>query len=269
MSCVSATLAVWCTAWLHGAAAADDALDALRSWGQRHEFVAGDDASAETLELPAAGGGRGMSGAEFLAMLRGISAGRAWIALPVPGDVRGLGGHTALTKAALRSGEAAVFPGVTSGALGLVGEHVAEGLTRWSAFDIPAPPAPEHVGIGEAEHLLTTALAEAATTLRELDVARERPGVRTELSGKLRAAPPMDWPRSMPQRALRVMQRADEVGTILELAFDDEPGGAHSASAANRRADALRPLSTAVRTARCAAVDETVRILTRQEQHRF
>ena len=266
MSCPSVTLAVWCAAWLHGVAASDDVLDALQSWGEEHEFLAGDADTATSLRLPEATPAAGP--AEFLTVLRKLGAGGAWIALPVPGDVRGLGAHRPLTKAALRAGEAAVFPGIAAGAVGVVGEHVAEGLTRWRVFDIPPPPVPEHTGIGEAEHLLDDAVRESAATLRELDVARERPRVRDNLSGKLRTRPRVDWPRSMPQRALRVMQRADEVAAILELADADEPGGAHSASAASKRTEALRPLSAAVRTARCAAVDESVRILTRQNERK-
>lgn len=260
------TLAVWCAAWLHGAAASDDVLDALQSWGEEHEFLAGDADTAASLRLPDTA--PAASAAEFLTVLRKIGAGSAWLALPVPGDVRGLGAHPPLTRTALRAGEAAVFPGVAAGAVGVVGEHVAEGLTRWRVFDMPAPAAPEHTGIGEAERLLGEALRESAVTLQELDVARERPGVRDELSGKMRARPRVDWPRSMPQRALRVIQRADEVGAILELAFADEPGGAHSASAASKRAEALRPLSAAVRTARCAAVDESMRVLTHQNERK-
>jgi hypothetical protein len=51
------------------------------------------------------------------------------------------------------------------------------------------------------------------------------------------------------------------VSAILELAMEDEPGGALSASAALKRAEALRPLFAAVRTARCAAVADAVRAL--------
>jgi len=67
----------------------------------------------------------------------------------------------------------------------------------------------------------------------------------------------------MSGRALHVMRRADEVEAILELAAADEPGGAVSASAAERRAEALRPLDAAVRQARRAAVLEAVRGFTR------
>ena len=65
----------------------------------------------------------------------------------------------------------------------------------------------------------------------------------------------------MPAAALRVLQHADEVEAILAAASVDEPGGALSASAAAARREALRPLSTAVRVARRAAVTEAVRVL--------
>lgn len=262
MSCPSATLTVWCAAWLHGAAASDDVIDALHNWGEEHEFHAAEPATAADLGLPEHS--RGAGPAEFLAALRGLGATTAWLVLPVAGDVRGLGNHHGMRKAALRAGEAVVFPGVAAGALGVVGERLAEGLTRWTVFDMPAPATPEYTGLGEAEQALGDAVRDSAATLRNLDVAGERPDAHDELATKLRSRPHTDWPSGTPQRALRVMQRTDEIAAILELAHRDEPGGAQSASAAGNRTAALQPLVAAVRTARCAATDEAVRILTRQ-----
>ncbi|NUT51632.1 MAG: hypothetical protein HOV94_30700, partial [Saccharothrix sp.] len=71
----------------------------------------------------------------------------------------------------------------------------------------------------------------------------------------------LPWPNAMPPRALRVLQRAAEVDAILSVARSDSPGGAMSASAMSARTDALKPVSEAVRRARCAAVDEAVRVL--------
>jgi hypothetical protein len=65
----------------------------------------------------------------------------------------------------------------------------------------------------------------------------------------------------MPGRALRVLQQADEVEAILAAASIDDPGGALTATAAQARTAALRPLATAVREARRAAVTEAVRVL--------
>ncbi|SFQ56223.1 hypothetical protein SAMN05421810_109226 [Amycolatopsis arida] len=264
MCCPSATLSVWSAAWLGGAAAADDTLDALLAWGEAHEVVAADPATADALGLPVAGSVPAPP-AELLTVLRRLAAHGARLVLPVAGDVRGLGGPGPLTDAALKAGEATVFP---SAGYGAVPQPVAEGLLRWTVYPMAAPVPPEHVGLGEAEHDLTEAIRVSAGELRSLDVARERPGVRDELSARLRARPRLDWPPRTPGRALRVLQRADEVGAILALAAADEPGGAMSASAAGRRAAALRPLADAVRRARCAAVAEAVRVFSEQADPR-
>jgi hypothetical protein len=255
--CPSATLAVWTTAWLGGGAAPDDVLDALQVWGQAHEVYAADPACEHDLGLPPAGSAPATP-VQLLAALRSVGAAEARLVLPAPGDVRGLGGGGPFTKAALGAGEAVVLP---DAGFGVVPEPIAEGLLRWHVFALPAPVTLEHDGLGDAEHGLTDAVRAGAGALQALDVARERPGVREELAARLRGAPAPSWPAGMPGRALRVLQRAEEIGTILALAHADEPGGAVSASGANRRAEALRPLVDAVRTARRAAVNEAARVL--------
>ncbi|TLW94405.1 hypothetical protein FFT09_00375 [Saccharomonospora piscinae] len=263
MCCPSATFAVWSSAWLSGAAASDDVLDALDVWGEAHEVVASGDATATLFDLPVTGAVPA-SPARLLAALRALGAAGGRLALPVAGDVRGLGGGGPLTEAALRAGEALLLPDLRAG---VVPQPIAEGLVRWTVFATAGPgPAPEYVSLGEAEHGLTDAVRDSAGALAELDVARDRPGVRGELSAALRSSPAPTWPPGMPGRALRVLQRAEEVGAILHLARADEPGGAMSASAATRRADALRPLDNAVRRARCAAVDEAVRVFARTSE---
>src|SRR5690606_33505649 len=54
--CPSATLAVWSSAWLHGAAPSDNVLDALLAWGEAHEVVTADEATADAFDLPVTGG---------------------------------------------------------------------------------------------------------------------------------------------------------------------------------------------------------------------
>jgi hypothetical protein len=134
-------------------------------------------------------------------------------------------------------------------------------------FDLPQAPPVEPVTLTEAEYGLAAAMREAATTLASLDVARHRPGVREEIDAVLRSQPRPAWPDGMPPRSLRVLQRAAEVQAILDVAAGDAPGGALSASAQQARAEALRPLSSAVRRARCAAVDEAVRALANHAGH--
>jgi hypothetical protein len=51
------------------------------------------------------------------------------------------------------------------------------------------------------------------------------------------------------------------VEAILAAALVDDPGAALTASAAQARTDALRPLATAIRVARRAAVADAVRVL--------
>ncbi|WP_073489947.1 hypothetical protein [Streptoalloteichus hindustanus] len=257
MPCPSATLVVWTSAWLHGAAASDDVLDALLTWAEAHEVVAADDATALRLDLPVAGD-RPAAPALLLAALRRVGAATGRLVLPVPGDVRGLGGDGALGTAALRAGEAVVLPGA---GLGVVPETVAESVLRWTVHPLPPlAPAPEFLSIGEAEHGMTDAVRAATATLVSLDVARHRPNVRAEIEAALRARPRVAWPKGTPGRAIRVLERAAEVEAILTAARAGD-GSAVSASAMRGRTDALRPLSDAVRRARCAAIDEAVRVL--------
>ncbi|QUF06186.1 hypothetical protein KCV87_09085 [Actinosynnema pretiosum subsp. pretiosum] len=264
MSCASATLVVWTSGWLHGAAAADDVLDALGRWGGLHEVAAHDDGTATALDLP--GPGEPPVGpALLLAALRRASAASVRLVLPVAGDARGLGGRGPLSQAALRVGEAAVLPEL---GVGLVPERVADGVVRWTAYDLPTTTPPEHVPLGEADHGLADALRRATTSLVTLDVARNRPNVREEIAALVAESTAQEWPAGMPPRSLRVLQRAAEVAAILAVASADAPGGAVSASATRGRDDALRPVSEAVRRARLAAVQEAVRVLTDQEAGR-
>ncbi|MGH4025808.1 MAG: hypothetical protein ACRDRV_14625 [Pseudonocardiaceae bacterium] len=263
MPCPSATLTVWASAWLHGAAAPDDVIDALHTWAELHEVVAADPLTAEQLQLPTPEQPPA-SVVGLLAAARRVGVGGGRLLLPVPGDVRGLPPEGPLGPAALEAGEVAVLAGGEPAApeLAVVPTGVADSVLRWTVF-APGqlPPAPEP-GLPDAEHGLRGAVRQAATTLVDLDVARHRPGVRAEIAENLerRIRPP--WPQGTPGRALRVLQQADEVEAILGAADTDEPGGALSAAAAAARSAALRPLSTAVREARRSAVGEAVRALT-------
>ncbi|MBE9373589.1 hypothetical protein IQ251_03905 [Saccharopolyspora sp. HNM0983] len=250
-------MVVWSSAWLHGAAAADDVLDALQIWAEMHEVRAADPALATRLELP--GPEETPAGpALLLAALRRAGAGQGVLVLPVSGDVRGLDGSTDFARQAMRAGEAAVLP---DAAVGLVPEQVADGILRWTAHPLGERRPDEHVPIGEAEHGMSSTMREAASTLVDLGVAKQRPGVREEIARAVESRPAPAWPASSPQRAVRVLQRAAEVQAILQVATEDAPGAAVSASAMRKRTDALRPLFDAVRSARCAAVAEMVRVL--------
>ncbi|MGH3620861.1 MAG: hypothetical protein ACRDQ5_03605 [Sciscionella sp.] len=261
MSCPSATLVVWTSAWLHGSAAADDVLDALQSWGEPHLVNSNDDGTAATLDLPGRGE-RPAPPALLLAALRRAGVTGGGIALPVPGDVRELGGRSPFADAAIKVGEAVVLASAGLGVVPVRSTIPDNGTeVRWTVYDLPASGPGEYIPLAEAEHKLAGAMRAAATALVELDVARHRPNVRAEIGELVAAQPRLPWPPGMPARAMRVLQRAAEVAAILRVASGDEPGAALSASAARARAEALRPLDDAVRMARRAAVNESVRVL--------
>ncbi|GAA3234286.1 hypothetical protein GCM10017691_30710 [Pseudonocardia petroleophila] len=255
----SATFTVWASAWLAGAAAPDDVLDALGPWALAHDVQAADAETAALTALPPPGSPVS-SLAFLLATLRRASPrGPARLVLPVPGDVRGLPGPGAFSREATSAGEGVLF--VDAG-LGVVPTTVAENVVRWTVYPVPeAGPPVEFVALNQAERELREQVRQSASVLTSLGVARHRPGVREEIAAALRARPESMWPAGMPGQALRVLQHADEVEAILAAAQVDEPGGALSASAAEARREALRPIETAVRVARRAAVAEAVRVL--------
>lgn len=259
VSSASATLAVWASAWLAGAAAPDDVLDALAPWSDAHDVLAGDDGTAALTGLPGPGAAGTSTTLLLAAVRRSAPRGQARLVLPAPGDVRGLPGPGDFSRDATTAGEGVLFP---EAGFGVVPAPIADGVVRWSAHAVPdSGPVPEYVPLNDAERELRTQVRNAAAALTDLGVARHRPGVREEIAASLRRRPQALWPDGMPPQALRVLQQADEVDAILSAAAGDEPGGALSASAAVARSDALRPITTAVRQARRAAVAEAVRVL--------
>ncbi|GEL16711.1 hypothetical protein [Pseudonocardia asaccharolytica] len=259
MPCPSATLTVWTSAWLAGAAAPDDVLDALEPWAQAHDVLAADPQTAAATDLPAPGAPASSVTFLLAALRRTAPRGHARFVLPAPGDIRGLPGPGPFSREATAAGEGALF--VDAG-LGVVPTPVADGVLRWTVYPVSqTTPPTEFVALSYAEYELREQVRQSASILTSLGVARHRPGVREEIAAALRARPRSLWPAGMPGRALRVLQHADEVAAILAAAAMDEPGGALSASAAAARREALRPIETAVRVARRAAVAEAVRVL--------
>lgn len=255
-------MTVWLSAWLFGTAASDDVLDALEPWGDAHDVVTADDSTAQATELP--GPTELPTSVTFLlAALRRVrsdaEARPARLLLAVPGDVRGLPGPGPFSRAVIDAAEGLMFPDL---GLGLVPRSLGGGLMRWTLHSVPEQLTPdEYLPLREAERALREQVRESAATLASLGVARHRPGVREEIAESLRARRHSLWPDGMPADSLRVLQHADEVEAILVAASVGDPGGALSASAAAARDGALRPLATAIRVARRAAVAEAVRAL--------
>jgi hypothetical protein len=255
-------MTVWLSAWLLGSAAPDDVLDALEPWGDAHDVVTSDEPTAQATGLP--GPTELPTSVTFLlAALRRLrstaEATPARLLLAVPGDVRGLPGPGGFSQVVIQAGEGLLFADI---GFGLVPRPLGGGLMRWTLHSVLEPAAPEeYLPLREAEHGLREQVRESASTLATLGIARHRPGVREEIAASLRARRHSLWPDGMPPDSLRVLQHADEVEAILAAASVDDPNGALSATAAAARADALRPLATAIRVARRAAVAEAVRKL--------
>lgn len=254
-------MTVWVSAWLHGYAAADDVLDALMPWAGLHEVVAADELTATHFDLPLPDA-MPYSPAMLLATVRRAGATSARLILPVPGDTRGLapGGprQGSFASDSLRSGQGVLLP---SADIGVVPQTVAEGVIRWTVHRTSTAGSDWYIGLPDAEHALRCAMRDATATLTELDIARHRPEVRDQIAATLAARPRPPWPDGTPGRVLRVLESADEVTAILIAAAHDD-GAAVSAPEARARSEALRPLATAVRAARLAAVAEAVRALT-------
>lgn len=280
MWCPSVSLSVWANAWLAGLAAPDDVLDALSLWAPRHSVTAYDSVAAGRTGLP----WPDLTDAGAVSMLQTLRTAAGppsgepvmAIALPIPGDVRGLPAGTQFTVDAISAGEAITVTYRGTSAVGLVpefayeegdadldaeddsAEHYLDPVAlSWTVYSLPTVPVIEHLDLGHAEYELRAAVrsaADALGTLRagmtSLDVADPRGLVEQILeSARLHHAPD-----HAPERALRVLENAAHVDAIITVSSGLMPIGLQSSSEMQLANDALRPLSGVVRSARLAAV---------------
>lgn len=234
-------LAAWANAFFVGAASLDQAVDAVVGSDRPHtvEGLAG--LADEPVRLREV----------LVAWRRAGGAVRA--VLPVPGDVRGLPGPQPFRVAALDAGEA-----VFGARLGLVPSVVvhppssAPPSVRWQAYPVePAPP--DDQSIAEAQYDLSAAIRDSAQALTAAAVGGQRGEVAAPLADARRAGERLDLPPGFPQRAVTLLAQAQRMQAALDLASTDPFGGAVDRAGVSARADALRPLATAVRRARVAA----------------
>ncbi|HTM85577.1 MAG TPA: hypothetical protein VL179_11900, partial [Mycobacterium sp.] len=175
MWCSSGSLSVWANAWLAGQAGPDDVLDALTAWAPKHSIVAHDPVTAGRtgLPFPDSDPAGSLSVLQAIRAAAGESVGTAiGLALPVPGDVRGLPAGTAFARDALAVGEAVLIAaGGTHTALGLVPDHCDEAAElRWTVYELPGPPTEDQHELGAAEYELRSAVRAAAELLGGLDL---------------------------------------------------------------------------------------------------
>ncbi len=256
-------LVAWGNAWLTGIAAFDEVV----------AHVQGEDEPHAVEGLP--GGGRagqvplGWALGELRTRTRSLPL--LALALPIPGDI-GLTGPPELVSRAVAAGAAVLSPG-----LALVPElsetraepdtqRDAAGTVTWRACPMPVPDTPSRarhamavVDVREAEHDLTTALAEAVDRLDRLDLsAAHRPPDGP--AGRRRLAPADRLPPSHSPRALRLLSRADALSAALSTIEAQSHTAVRSMSQQQVLSESLRPLVTAVRRARQAAYGWTSRV---------
>lgn len=269
---------MWANAWLAGAAAPDDVLDALSLWTPRHSVTAYDSLAADRtgLSWPDLDEARSVSLLQTLrtASARALSNPAISLTLPVPGDVRGLPPGTQFSRDAIAAGEAVIVSGL-DGAIGLVPDFeyedsdsdaldVDDGLEyeaevsglSWTVYSFSSAPVAGHFDLGQAEYELRDAVRSAADALGVLrapgsDVADPRRLVEQVLdSTRVHRIPD-----HAPTRAVRVLENAAHVDAIITVSSGLIPIGLQSSSEVQLASDALRPLNSVVRSARMAAVD--------------
>ena len=240
MSCfpLSARFAVLFSAWVEGRASLDDTRDG----------IVGADAAHHVSGIPGLPDSQPLIIA--LGSLRSHRAAGAGLALPVPGDLVGLGGPAEFNAEVLEIGEGVVIEGAD---LGLVPHHVGAGV-QWTCHH--ASSHRQLPDVAESEADLRHTLLRTADTLAHLDVARWRPEVADELMA-LRNGRTAELPDVMPARAVRLATDALRCRSIVELALEDD-GGSISAAEADARRSALVPLERASRRALVAACSARV-----------
>jgi hypothetical protein len=240
----SARFVTWARAWRAGTVSYDDVADATEV-GEEH-LVA--DAPGTWTDIPLR---------EAVRALSRLHPDEIRLVLPAPGDPRGLPGPGPFTNGALDVGE-----GVRAGRLGLVPQvrtHTSGSgdtfeTVVWQAYALAETPRfAGDPSPAEAEADLAATLAEATETLTRLDVAAWRPELAGALSALRRPDNGTDLPPGFSPRARRLFARASVLDRVLALAAEVAPGGAINGFEAQRRDEALRPLTAACRRALIAA----------------
>ncbi|MBL1077188.1 hypothetical protein JK358_22575 [Nocardia sp. 2] len=266
MSSPSASLTVWAGAWLAGRSAPDDVLDALRAWAPSQSVAAGDPVTGGHTGLPWAADddSEHLPGAGIMVLLKlireatGTPGAQVRLVLPVPGDVRGLPIGTEFASAATEAGEGLLIGTPGGDGTGLVPHWADDDTLQWRVYATPIPLSAEpDMPLGEAEFTMREAVRDAADALQRLHTTQldaNGPSPRDLIEDELEANSKHTYPDSMPLRARRILDTADQVAAILTVAERTPASAPTSASSLATRDSLLRPLWNAIRAARLAAV---------------
>lgn len=268
-------MSVWTNAWLAGRAAPDDVLDALSDWAPAHSVTAYDAVAAGRTGLPwpDMDGTGAMSLLQTVRTASGPSNADGWspgpsiaLALPVPGDVRGLPAGTQFQADALDTGEAVLVRAGDGTAIGLVPTFEWDDAQDdenfdastvpllWSVYSLPDFPVSDHLDLGEAEYALRSAVRSAAEALDGLKLVSGEDDPRALVEELLQANRHHRIPDHAPERAVRVLGTAAHVDAILTVSSGVAPISTQSSSQLHLADAATRPLGSVVRAARSAAV---------------
>ncbi|QDQ92549.1 hypothetical protein FND50_18290 [Rhodococcus sp. WB9] len=264
MSSPSATLTVWASSWLAGNSAPDDVIDALHAWAPMHLACAEDEGTAGRTGLPWPHPQDAGVTALLQTMRRSVSQPETEIrlVLPGPGDVRGLPAGTEFASAAISAGEGVLVGPPGRSGTGLVPHVEGPDVLRWTVSTIERLPLDaHHTGLGEAEFTMRQAVRDAAAALEALHMLDSGFGAdpRALIAEALAQSARHRYPATIAPRALRILDSADQVAAILTVAEQMAPARTVSASGAATLEDLLRPLRSAVRSARTAAVNACAR----------
>jgi hypothetical protein len=247
----SVRFVTWARAWRAGTVSYDDVAD--ETTGEEEHLVR--DAPGTWTDVPLR---------EAVSALSKLHPDEIRLALPVPGDPRGLPGPGPFTADALDAGEAVVASRL--GLIPRVRQHTSGSgdtfeIVVWQAYPLPeAPTGAGEPSASEAEADLSAALAEATATLSRLDVTAWKPELAGALAALRRPDNGTDLPPGFTPRARRLFARASVLDRVLALAAEVAPGGAVNGFEAQMREDALRPLTVACRRALVAACNSPLEV---------
>jgi len=237
----------WGNAYLAEQVSLDEAAQAITGDVEVHRVLTWND-DVDALAL-----------APALGLLRRHGVTSLRLVLPVPGDVTGVPGPRSAAAAATDAGQAVVsVSDVTVAPLMLIPTTVdpateaTSSVTLWTTQVVELTRAPYGLPtLSEADRQLNDALSESTDTLQRLDLARGREEFGRELAKIMRTTEHINVPSQLPARAARMIASASRLMAIVELAQRTD-GAAVSATSADRRREALRPLERAARYALCA-----------------
>lgn len=243
-------MAAWGSAWLAGTASFDQVLDAVSGRGRVIGGPGFDPAGVHPVGVALTDWKRA-----------GTPALR--LALPVPGDVRGLAGPAEFRTVAMDAGQAVY--GNDFGVTVLAGPPTPSSAgpeVVWHRAEA-AEPAPDPLSIADAEHELTEAIRETASVLARTGATSWLPDIAPALSNARRAGERLHLPASHPPRAVRLIAQAERLTAVFAVVDADDTGPL-TAAAASERSQALAPLRVAVRRALLAGYNAPVEVAARE-----